>query len=488
MAVMSQPLLPATRRALSRRLAVAQSTGRAPSAVAALVRDGERVWCDGRGELPGGVPPAEVQYRIGSITKTFTAVLVLRLRDEGLVGLGDPLGAHLSVPHGGDATLAQLLAHTAGLASEARGPWWERTPGTLRPGLADLFGDAPRPHEPGRRHHYSNVGFALLGALVAAKRGALWHEVVREEICQPLGMRRTTIRPEEPYARGWAVHPYADVRQPEPLTDTGLMAPAGQLWSTAGDLCAFAAFLASGDDRVLGAASLAEMRRAAVVPEDPGWEAGYGLGMALERHDGRLLRGHAGTMPGFTAGLWLAPGGPAGGNPADAPDAIPDAIPEDDAADDAAGLAAVALTNASSGLFAASLAAGLLSEAARLEPAFPPPWRPMPQTDADPALLALTGAWYWGTVPFLLRLHAGRVVSLAPLTQTGLGASRFLPAGDGERWTGQSGEFAGETLRVVRREDGGVDHLDLGTFVLTRAPYEPGHAIPGGTDPAGWGG
>src|SRR4051812_49227914 len=120
----AQPL-PATRRALLRRIAVGQSEGRAPSLVGAVVRDGRLWWTAARGELSsaspeggggrrvgGRGPDADTQYRIGSLTKTFVAVLVMRLRDEGLLYLGDPLSRHLDVPEAGDATIAQLLSHT----------------------------------------------------------------------------------------------------------------------------------------------------------------------------------------------------------------------------------------------------------------------------------------------------------------------------------------------------------------------------------------
>src|SRR6201999_1865577 len=94
-------------------------------------------------------------------------------------------------------------------------------------------------------------GYALLGALVAAVRGRAWEDVLREEILEPLAMDRTSVHPASPHAGGWAVHPWADVMLPEPLQDVGLMAPAGQLWSSTADLCRFGTFLLEGDDRVL---------------------------------------------------------------------------------------------------------------------------------------------------------------------------------------------------------------------------------------------
>jgi CubicO group peptidase (beta-lactamase class C family) len=301
-------LLPGTRRALAHRVAVGQAEGRAPSLVGAVVRDGRQAWCGSSSMLEGHELTGTPSTASAPLTKTFVAVLVMRLRDEGRLDLADPLGRYLEAPGIPGVTIAQLLSHTAGLASEAPGPWWERTPGALRPELADVLG--PRPHPAGRRFHYSNPGFALLGALVGRLRGQDWTQALRREILDPLGMTRTTTSPEPPHARGFAVHPWADAMQLEPAEPTGLMAPAGELWSTADDLCRFAAFLLDGDDRVLAASTLAEMREPASPPGDDAWAGGYGLGLQLARPplpDGRLLAGHGGSMPGFLAALWVSP-------------------------------------------------------------------------------------------------------------------------------------------------------------------------------------
>lgn len=448
-------LLPATARALRHRIAVAQREGRTPSLVAAVVRDGETVWSGARSMIDGHEPTSDTQYRIGSITKTFVAVLVLRLRDEGLVDLADPLEKHLSGTQAPTVTIAQLLSHSSGIGAEPRGPWWERTPGALRPGLGELFDGDPTRHPAGRRHHYSNPGFAYLGALVEALRGAPWGEVLQRELLEPLGLRRTTLLPEAPHAGGFAVHPWADVMQPEPLHDTGRMGPAGQLWSTAGDLARFAAFLVRGDDRVLSADTLAEMRTPAVAPEAASWDSAYGLGMQLIRVSGTLLAGHTGSMPGFLACLL---------------------------SDVDEGVSAVALTNVTSGVSVSGLAADLIGTVVRHEPRIPEPWRPLAADAVDPELLALTGPWYWGANPHVLRLKEDRWLDLSPLNGAGY-ASLLRPEGDGT-WTAVDGYCAGETLRVERSADGEVSHLDLGTFVFTREPYDPDAPVPGGT--RGW--
>ncbi|MBT2413481.1 beta-lactamase family protein [Streptomyces sp. ISL-12] len=452
-----EDLLPATRRALLHRIAVAQSAGRAPSLTAAVVRGGRTVWHGARTSVDGHAPDADVQYRIGSITKTFTAVLVLRLRDEGLLDLGDPLEKHLPGTGAGEATIAGLLAHTGGLAAESPAPWWERTPGSLRPELADVLGEQPFLHPVGRRHHYSNPGYTLLGALVEEVRGAPWEDVLRREVLEPLGLTRTSPGPRAPHAGGWAVHPWADVMLAEPVEDLGRMAPAGQLWSTAGDLARFAAFLTYGDDKVLSAESVREMRAPAAPAEAADVADGmtYGLGLQIMHGDGRMLVGHSGSLPGFLANLTIGV--------------------EDD-------VAAVVLANCTSGPQLSVVGADLVRIVAEAEPRIPEPWRPLPQADAS--VLELAGPWYWGTNAFVLRLTADEGVSLEPLAGGGR-RSRFRSNGDGT-WRGLEGYYAGELLRAVRRPDGTVSHLDLGSFVFTRQPYDEDAPVPGGVDPEGW--
>ncbi|WP_030898175.1 MULTISPECIES: serine hydrolase domain-containing protein [unclassified Streptomyces] len=457
MTTSQEELLPGTRRALLHRISVAQAEGRAPSLVAAVVRDGKPVWTGARSSVEGHAPDENVQYRIGSITKTFTAVLILRLRDEGVLDLGDPLEKHLPGTGVGEATVAELLAHTGGLAAETPGPWWERTPGSLRPELGDVLGERPLLSPPGRRFHYSNPGYTLLGALIEKLRDAPWEEVLRREVLEPLGLFRTSVLPQAPHAGGWAVHPWADVMLPEPTEDLGRMAPAGQLWSTTDDLARFAVFLVNGDERVLSADSLREMRTPAAPHDAADVASGYAycLGLEIRQQDGRALVGHTGSLPGFLACLMISV--------------------EDD-------VASVVLANCSSGPLLSAVAADLVRIVAEAEPRIPAPWKPL--RDADPATLELTGQWYWGTHAFALRMTADGFVSLGPLSGSGR-RSRFRPNGDGT-WTGLEGYYAGELLKAVRRPDGSLSHLDLGSFIFTRQPYDEGAPVPGGVDPEGW--
>lgn len=206
---------------------------------------------------------------------------------------------------------------------------------------------------------------------------------------------------------------------------------------------------------MLRVSSVEEMRAPAAPAEAGDWAGTYGLGLQAVRRGNRTLLGHTGSLPGFLATLWFSV--------------------EDD-------VAAVVLSNATSGPLVGAVAADLLQIVADAEPRIPEPWRPLPEVDEE--LLALTGPWYWGTQVHALKLLAGGGWSSSRCGAAGR-AARFQARPDGT-WTGLNGYYAGETLRVVRADDGTVDHLDLGSFVFTREPYDRSAAIPGGVDEDGW--
>jgi CubicO group peptidase (beta-lactamase class C family) len=446
---------PATTRALDHRLAVEQSEQRLPSVAAGLVRGGGLVWSGAVGTLNGRSdgPPAGTgtQYRIGSITKTFVAVEVLRLRDEGRLDLNDPVSRHVSdAPHG-HVTVAQLLSHTSGLQAETSGPWWERVAGGS---WADLVASRPDlKFRPGARFHYSNVGYAVLGELVARLRQAPWDEVVTDSLLEPLGMARTTTRPQPPAAEGWGVHPLADVLHVEPEHDAGAMAPAGQFWSTVDDLARWAAFLAGETTGLLAPDTLAEMCLPIAVNDVPGaaWSGAHGLGWQVWNLEGTRYAGHGGSMPGFLAGLRV---------------------------NTSTGDGAVVFANGTSGL-RQTLIGDLMDTLTEREPLPPSPW----SADAEQAAsLELVGDWYWGTSGYTLSLsREGHLVLGEPGVARG---SRFRPSEQG--WVGLDGYHEGETLVVVHDEAGRVSHLDLGSFRFTRTPYDPAADIPGDVHPARW--
>jgi CubicO group peptidase (beta-lactamase class C family) len=410
----------------------AQSVGRLPSIVGGALRDGVLVWTGAAGDTPG----IEQQYRIGSITKTLTAALVLQCRDEGLLGLDDPLGRF--VPESGyrDATLRALLSHRSGMQAEPVGPWWERSPGVSMADLLAANDGSGRVLEPGMSFHYSNLGYALLAEVAARLRGEDWWTLVRTRLLTPLGMRRTSYQPEPPHAQGSSVDHFAGTRHDEPHEDARAMAPAGQLWSTVEDLAAWLGFLATGHRDVLERETLLEMGRP-VVPRAGAAQEDYGLGLRLLRApSGELLVGHTGSMPGFLATAFIDQ-------------------------DNRSGV--VALTNATTGVSTDQLALDLLAGAdpgaGKTEP-----W--VPSTEVPPRVAELLGLWFWGNTALEFRWHNGllEVRTLAPPELS----DRFAVTPD--RIVGVEGYHLGETLHVHHDARGSVTHLECTTFLYTRHP------------------
>lgn len=210
------------------------------------------VWARGYGfaDLEHKTPATpRTLYRIGSITKTFTAVSILQLRDAGKLQLDDPLQRHLSQvsiqSHSNSAsavTLRELLTHTSGLQREV--------PGTIVtdaiwPSDADLQRPLDQPFDPDIHWKYSNLGFALLGKVVAAESGEPWDKYVQDHILSPLGMLATRSNPrsDEPglatgYLRTTARGNFVQA----PFYPSGPTDPAGAIASNIEDLAKYMVF------------------------------------------------------------------------------------------------------------------------------------------------------------------------------------------------------------------------------------------------------
>ncbi|MDO9455807.1 serine hydrolase [Nocardioides sp.] len=410
---------------LAARLTALQHAGRLPSVVGGVLRDGELV------ETAGVRADAATSYRIGSITKTLTAVLVMQLRDEGLLALDDPVGRHLPGVGYADLVVADLLGHTGGMQSEPAGAWWERTNGGDFTTLAAANDGSGAVAGRDEWFHYSNLGYGLLGELVARLRGAPWWDVVQQRLLGPLGMHRTTWGPVVPHAQGHSVGHFTGVLADEPHTDTGAMAPAGQLWSTVADLAVWAALLAGRRPEVLAPTTLAEMGSPRIDPV-------YGLGLRLVDVDGRRLVGHTGSMPGFLASLFVDP---------------------------LTGDGTVVLADGTTGLDTDGVPARLLTGEPPAEVA---PW--VPTTAVPAAAEPLLGLWFWGNTATEWRWQHDRLEVRA--LQTGTLSYAFALRGD-ETFVGVTGYHRGETLHAH------PTHLECATFVYTRVPYDPRAPIPG---------
>src|SRR3954464_4554858 len=224
-------LLESTTRRLHRTALTRQRDGRLPGLYAAVSRGGRLVWGDGIGHAEIGAdraPTADDQFLIASNTKTFTAVMVMQLRDEGRLSLDDLLGDHVrEVSH--PLTIRQCLSHVSGMAREPLGDVWETLEQPNAKELRRDFDEVERILRPHERWHYSNVVYAMLGQLVEELDGRPWTESLRVRLVEkrtgrrgteplrgrllePLERRRTTNGFDEPskgpHATGYYVAPY----------------------------------------------------------------------------------------------------------------------------------------------------------------------------------------------------------------------------------------------------------------------------------------
>lgn len=297
---------------------------RIPGASSALVVDQEVVWQGGSGfsniEARTPATPSTV-YSVCSISKLFTSLATLQLRDAGKLRLDDPVVKHLpwftpktQFPNDGPITIEGLLTHASGLQSELADTLWLE-PNMAFPTFEELVkGVAGREvaYRPERYWQYSNLGFTLLGAVVAAASGESWSSYVASHINAPLNLTSTVT--EYPIAErgkrlaiGYSGIDRDGVRHVMPPYQTKAMAPAAGYASNVEDLAKFASWqfrlLEKGGNEVIAANTLREMQRVHFM--DPSWETSWGLGFDIWRRGEKTFVGHGGSCPGYRTQLTM---------------------------------------------------------------------------------------------------------------------------------------------------------------------------------------
>lgn len=254
-------------------------------------------YADAEWEVPN---TATTRYRIGSITKQFTAAAILLLAERGRLDVDDPLSRHIEgVPEAWRTiTLRHLLGHTSGIPDFTALPPYEAWK-VSGPSPAMIFArlrELPLDFRPGSQYRYSNSGYVLLGWVIEIVSGRTYREFVRRQLLEPHGLADSgydsgpAILPRRAAgyvagARGLRNANYLDMRVPH---------GAGGLYSTTGDLWQWTRALFGG--RVLRPASLDQM----IAPG----RGGYGLGLQIGEKHGRKRYAHAGGISGF--GSFLA--------------------------------------------------------------------------------------------------------------------------------------------------------------------------------------
>ncbi|MEO5941185.1 MAG: serine hydrolase domain-containing protein, partial [Candidatus Limnocylindrales bacterium] len=306
-------------------------SGAAPGLAYGVVVDGALVHTGGRGTVRVGQdapPDADSVFRIASMTKSFTAATVLGLRDEGVLRLDDDVATWVPelaglAPWSSDSppiTIRALLTMSGGLPTDD--PWGDRQQDLDADAFLGLLsGGLELAWPTGTRFEYANLGYAILGLVIARATGSEYRAVVEERILGPLGLAGTGydaahVEPER-VAHGYVKH--GDDWIEQAMAAHGAFAPMGGLFSSVRDLAIWAGWLAAGfpprddpdDARPLSRASRREMQQvqrmrdpelrwqSAAVPPVPD-VAGYGYGLFVG-HDlvrGRVV-GHGGGYPGF---------------------------------------------------------------------------------------------------------------------------------------------------------------------------------------------
>lgn len=299
---------------------------RIPGMSAAVVSDQTVVWRTGLGyaDLAAKRPATPgTLYSICSISKLFTSIAAMQLRDQGKLRLDDPVSRHLSWfdirrpdRAAGEVTVEGLLTHASGLPREAAFPYWSGPAFEFpsREAIVQALSSQETLYPAETFFQYSNLGMTLLGEIVAAASGRSYADYVRANILSPLGL--TSTFPEMPEAErgkrlatGYGAHQRDGDRPVLPFYLSKGIAPAAGFASTAEDLARFASWqfrlLRAGGSEVLAANTLREMHRVHWV--DPDFSTHWGLGFSVWRADNTTFVGHGGACPGYRTQLLLDP-------------------------------------------------------------------------------------------------------------------------------------------------------------------------------------
>ena len=246
----------------------------------------------------------ETVFRIGSITKQFSAAIMLQLVVEGKVSLDDKLSKFLpDYPKpGADATIAELLNHTVGVQSYTDIPGWMDEKHTAKAYTTEQmiaeFKDLPSPSKPGEKWAYNNSGYVLVGAVIEKVTGKPWYQNVEERIAKPLGLKTIQygiVEDKMPrMARG-----YTDKEgkvAPSQIINMSVPHAAGALIGSVEDLAKWNAALRQGE--VVPAELYAKMNSPTKLPD--GSSEPYGFGMGMRDVRGHEALGHSGGIFGFS--------------------------------------------------------------------------------------------------------------------------------------------------------------------------------------------
>lgn len=277
-----------------------------------LARDGKIIFQRGFGfadvEKKISVTPT-TKFRIGSVTKQFTATAMLKLAEEKKLTLDDPLAKYFpDIPHAGEIKLHQLLTHVSGIRSFTdRVDFLQKVIKPIEPSalIASMKDDKPD-FEPGKGFHYNNSAYFLAGEIVAKVSGISFAAYLEETFFKPLGMKNTGIyKNESPPAEAAKGYSVVDGKpQPALEWDMSWAGGAGALYSTVEDLFLWSEALHGG--KILNADSYKRLTTPVVLPKGVDGMS-YGFGLVVADIHGLPTFGHGGGLNGWSSDLVYYP-------------------------------------------------------------------------------------------------------------------------------------------------------------------------------------
>jgi CubicO group peptidase (beta-lactamase class C family) len=268
---------------------------------AVLVARGDEVLFQGgygKSNLELDVPNTpETVFRLGSLTKQFTAAAILQLQDQGRLSVNDTLDRYLpDAPHAGEVTLAQLLSHSSGIPDSLASPGLELRQAHTPDEMISLVAGQPLEFTPGSQYHYCNVCYLMLGRIIEIESGQSYADYMAEHIFQPAGMTATgvddasIIVPHRAAGYNWDGQTYRNAE----FVDMSNVGGAGVLYSTVGDMYKWDRALYS--DTLLSAAA----REAYFTPRvSMGEGESYAFGWVIVATPEHTLAEHSGGVNGF---------------------------------------------------------------------------------------------------------------------------------------------------------------------------------------------
>ncbi len=294
-----------------------------PGLSVGIVFDQDLIWSKGFGyadiNKKKTMTPQTI-FRIASVTKLFTCMAIMQLREQGKLQLDDPVEKYLPwfniinrFPDAPTITIRQLMTHTSGLPREAAFPYWTDHKFPTVDQIMETLPNQETTYPSETKWKYSNLGMAILGQIIVAASGEDYGTYIQNHILKPLEMNNTSVyltnEQKKQIATGYGRRLPDGTRKRMEVADYNGISPAASISSNVEDLAKFVSLQFSDGNlegkQILKESTLREMQRVHWL--QPNWKSGWGLGFSVWHRDEKTFVGHAGWVAGYRTQLLLCP-------------------------------------------------------------------------------------------------------------------------------------------------------------------------------------